>query len=207
MAKKITLWFGYFVIATAISWGFYQVIPYAQRMQKKYTNIRQIEALIDVVRTYPYANMFYNGLNNSFFYEHKVGHEMVAHQDKSIENMQGGQVFVLGSPARLGSKINDSFVISLVWISRDQCIDLATYDWRKLSNAKVLGIVASSEGMRADIEGEGVYADCNGLLVPDRYVAGCLNGNNISIPVSRDDAKQACHCYRGSGCSFSIKLY
>lgn len=206
--KHNIIWVSQLIIAAGmVFWGYY-LKDYVKYKYDQHRVISQFQSFVSVLQKYPDTHFEYSGLNNYYLkmnFKHELAKkDIIVFNDNTIESELGGNFIITSAPSIDGSAREDAYVITYANLSLDSCLTLATYDWSKLSDTHVIGVLAASYSTGMDFQT--MYQGCNGVSRPENFTTACTNGSKISIPMKEEDALTGCRC-RYSDCSISLKLH
>ena len=206
--KQNIIWVLQLITAAGMAVFSYKLSNYIRYKYDQHSVISQFQSFVSVLKKYPDTHLEYSGLNN-YYIKMNLKHELakkdiIVFDDNTIESVHGGIFIVASAPSVVGSTREDAYIITYANLSLDRCLTLATYDWSKLSDVRVIGVLASSYSTGMDFQT--MYWGCNGESRPEISTTACTNGNQVSIPMKEEDALTGCRC-RYNNCSVSLKLY
>ena len=194
---------------------------YSKAMSKYGTNkiFDQAIMIITNTRTIYSQQTSYDGLNNSSAINMGlIPDEMGTDAETgTLVNALGGSAYI--SSARLSSDDgidadgNRAFVLTYSGLSREACVNLATSDWGSGSSSGLVGVAAygysvtEAQKEDTDLVLNGKTPCAGSAYVSSDKVIACADGSNMRVPMSINDAVEACNCEGQNTCSFTWKYF
>ena len=195
-----------FIAATTLTIGGLTAYPYLRKKYEFQKIVNQIQNLVDNIQIYKTTHPDYQGLDNNYLLKENLEmKDIINYGDDSMLYSRYGGMFSINSATTNPNEINNKgFAISYLQLNKEMCVQMATYDWRKIKGAKFLGLSASLYMISGDIAE--VVEGCNGRYIPNGLIYACPNGNTVGVPAPREQAEMVCECFDGMSCSTILKF-
>lgn len=148
----------------------------------------------------------YGGLTNASAAKlNALPADMILEGSVFLSNPFGGDITIEAQTLVSGQNDQQAYSITYDGLTEEACVTLAGHSWGTSDDSTLIGVgVGASTAYKASILNN-LYQNCEGVSA-DNFIAACATGNNVTIPMSIEDAVQGCSCSR-NGCILVLKYF
>ena len=191
------------VLAVAGAQGFSKLMM-QRKVQQTIDQISMISSKLSAIGSEATS---YGGLSNKSAVKFKAvpSEAIVGNGSDELVNPFGGEIAIEADSLIKGNNDNQSYSITYTGIPEEACINLASNDWGSSGSSSLVAVGVGNDSGKLNTLYNAMYQDCKGEA-SDEYTVACVNGENVSTPISIDAAVLSCGC-SGDSCVLVVKYY